>query len=141
MLNSSDGVIICGANENMDKIQGIKLTRKERDKFKIWFNKEFIDILIKYDGNLKYDFIDIKDSNSDECILIIYIKKIKGHKFLIQYPNKCHIIKEKFLNRNKKEKNAILDDDNIKELDLKEYLEILRIKLLEHYSQKFNVKI
>ena len=141
MLNSSDGVIICGANENMDKIQGIKLTRKERDKFKIWFNKEFIDILIKYDGNLKYDFIDIKDSNSDECILVIYIKKIKGHKFLIQYPNKCHIIKEKFLNRNKKEKNAILDDDNIKELDLKEYLEILRIKLLEHYSQKFNVKI
>ena len=60
---------------------------------------------------------------------------------MIQYPNKCHIIKEKFLNRNKKEKNAILDDDNIKELDLKEYLEILRIKLLEHYSQKFNVKI
>ena len=141
MLNSSDGVIIYGGHENNDSIKGISMTRKERDKFKIWFNSEFIKILIKYEDNLKYDFIDIKDSNNDQCVLVIDIKKIKGHKFLIQYPNKCIIIKEKFLNRNKNEKNKILDDENIKELDLKEYLEILRIKLLEHYSQKFNVKI
>ena len=141
MLNSSDGVIIYGGHENNDNIKGISLTRKERDKFKIWFNSEFIKILIKYEDNLKYDFIDINDGYNDQCVLVIEIKKIKGNKFLIQYPNKCLIIKEKFLNRNKNEKNKLLDDDNIKELDLKEYLEILRIKLLEHYSQKFNVKI
>ena len=141
MLNSSDGIIIYGGHENNDRIRGINMTRKERDKFKIWFNSEFIKILIKYEDNLKYDFIDIKDSYNDQCVLVIDIKKIKGHKFLIQYPNKCLIIKEKFLNRNKDEKNKILDEESIKELDLKEYLEILRIKLLEHYSHKFNVKI
>ena len=141
MLNSSDGVIIYGGHENNDNIRGINMTRKERDKFKIWFNSEFIKILIKYEDNLKYDFIDIKDNCNDQCVLLIDIKKIKGHKFLIQYPNKCLIIKEKFLTRNKNEKNRILDEENIKELDLKEYLEILRIKLLEHYSHKFNVKI
>ena len=143
MLNSSDGVIIYGGHENYNSIRGISMTRKERDKFKIWFNSEFIKILIKYEDNLKYDFIDIKDDeeDSDKCVLIIEIKKIKGYKFLIKHLSKCVIIKEKFLNRNKNEKNKLLDDENIKELDLKEYLEILRIKLLEHYSQKFNVQI
>ena len=144
MLNSSDGVIIYGGHENNNSIKGISMSRKERDKFKIWFNSEFIKILIKYEDNLKYDFIDINDSDNgdnDKCVLVIEIKKIKGYKFLIKHQNKCVIIKEKFLNRNKNEKNKLLDDENIKELDLKEYLEILRIKLLEHYSQKFNVKI
>ena len=141
MLNSSDGVIIYGGHENNDNIKGISLTRKKRDLFKIWFNTEFIKILIEYEDHLKYEFIDIKDSNSDQCVLIIHVKKIKGHKFLIQKPNKCLIIKEKFLNKNKNEKNSILVEENIKELDKKEYLEILRIKLLEHYSRKFNVKI
>ena len=141
MLNSSDGVIIYGCRENDDIIKGITMTRKDRDNFKIWFNSEFIKILIKYEDNLKYDFIDINDINKDQCVLVIKIKKIKGNKFVIQYPNKCLIIKEKFLIRNKDEKNKLLDDENIKELDLKEYLEVLRIKLLDHYSKKFNIKI
>ena len=141
MLNSTDGVIIYGGHENNNNIRGINMNRKERDKFKIWFNSEFIKILIKYEDNLKYNFIDIDENNSEQCVLVIEIKKIKGNKFLIQYPAKCLIIKEKFLNRIKGEKNKILDDENIKELDLKEYLEILRRKLLEHYAQKFNVKI
>ena len=103
MLNSSDGVIIYGGHENYNSIRGISMTRKERDKFKIWFNSEFIKILIKYEDNLKYDFIDIKDDeeDSDKCVLIIEIKKIKGYKFLIKHLSKCVIIKEKFLNRNK----------------------------------------
>ena len=142
MLNSTDGVIIYGGHENNDdNIRGINMTRKDRDKFKIWFNTEFIKILIKYEDNLKYDFIDINDGSNDQCVLVIEIKKIKGNKFLIHYPNKCLIIKEKFLTRNKNEKNKILEEKYIKELDLKEYLEVLRIKLLEHYSHKFNVKI
>ena len=141
MLNSSDGVIIYGGHENNNCIKGICLKRKERDKFKIWFNSEFIKILIKYEDNLKYNFYDLTNNVNDECVLVIEIKKIKSHKFLIKFPAKCLIIKEKFLNRNKNEKNKLLNEENVKELDLREYLEILRKKLLEHYSEKFKVKI
>ena len=141
MLNSSDGVIIYGGHENNNCIKGICLNRKERDKFKIWFNSEFIKILIKYEGNLKYKFYDLDNGNNDECVLVIEIKKLKSHKFLIRYPDKYLIIKERFLNRNKGEKNKLLNEENVKELDLREYLELLRKKLLEHYCQKFKMKI
>ena len=141
MLNSCDGVIIYGGHENNNSIKGISLSRKERDKFKIWFNSEFIKILIKYEDNLKYNFYDLTNNINEECVLVIEIKKIKSNKFLIKFPAKCLIIKEKFLNKNKSVKNKLLNEENVKELDLREYLEILRKKLLEHYSQKFNVKI
>ena len=141
MLNSSDGVIIYGGHENNNSIKGICLNRKERDKFKIWFNSEFIKILIKYEDNLKYNFYDLANNSNDECVLVIEIKKIKSYKFLIKFPAKCLIIKEKFLNRNKHEKNKLLNEENIKELDLREYLEVLRKKLLDHYLEKFKVKI
>ena len=141
MLNSSDGTIIYGGDENNNSIKGINMNRKERDKFKIWFNSEFIKILIKYEDNLKYNFYDIENNISDKCVLVIEIKKIKSHKFLIKLPAKCLIIKEKFLNRNKNVKNKLLSEENVKELDLREYLEVLRKKLLEHYSHKFKVKL
>ena len=141
MLNSSDGVIVYGGHENNNIIKGISLNRKERDKFKIWFNSEFIKILIAYEDNLQYNFYDLANNSNDECVLVIRIKKIKSHKFVIKFPDKCLIIKEKFLNKNKYEKNKLLNEENIKELDLREYLEILRKKLLEHYSHKFKVKI
>ena len=60
---------------------------------------------------------------------------------MIKFPSKCLIIKEKFLNKNKDENNKMLNEENVKELDLREYLEILRKKLLEHYCDKFKVKI
>ena len=141
MLNSSDGVIIYGGHENNNSIKGICLNRKERDKFKIWFNSEFIKILIKYEDNLKYNFYDLPNNSNDECVLVIEIKKIKSYKFLIKFPAKCLIIKEKFLNKNRNEKNKLLNEENIKELDLREYLEILRKKLLDHYLDKFKIKI
>ena len=141
MLNSSDGVIIYGGHENNNSIKGINMNRKERDKFKIWFNSEFIKILIKYEDNLKYNFYDLANDTNDKCVLVIEIKKIKSHKFLVKLPAKCLIIKEKFLNRNKEGKNKLLCEENVKELDLREYLEVLRKKLLEYYSEKFNVKI
>ena len=141
MLNSSDGVIIYGGHVNNNTIKGISLSRKERDKFKIWFNSEFIKILIEYEDNLKYNFCDLANNTNDECVLIIEIKKIKSNKLLIKYPAKCIIIKEKFLNRNKQEKNKLLSEENVKELNLKEYLEVLRKRLLEHYSEKFKFKI
>ena len=141
MLNSSDGVIIYGGDENNNSIKGINLNRKERDKFKIWFNSEFIKILIKYEDNLEYNFYDLANNINDECVLVIKIKKIKSNQFLIKFPSKCLIIKEKFLNKNKDEKNKILNEENVKELDLREYLEILRKKLLEHYCDKFKIKI
>ena len=61
---------------NNNSIKGISLSRKERDKFKIWFNSEFIKILIEYEDNLKYKFYDLANNNNDECVLIIEIKKI-----------------------------------------------------------------
>ena len=141
MINSSDGAIIYGGHENNNSIKGISLNRKERDKFKIWFNSEFIKILIKYEDNLQYDFYDLNNNLNDECVLVIKIKKIKSYKFLIKFPAKCLIIKEKFLIKNNNKKNVLLNEENIKECDLREYLEILRKKLLEHYAEKFNVKI
>ena len=104
-------------------------------------NSEFIKILIEYEDNLKYNFCDLANNTNDECVLIIEIKKIKSNKLLIKYPAKCIIIKEKFLNRNKQEKNKLLSEENLKELNLKEYLEVLRKRLLEHYSEKFKFKI
>ena len=141
MLNSSDGVIIYGGHENNNSIKGISLNRKERDKFKIWFNSEFIKILIKYEDNLQYNFYDLNNNINDECVLVIKIKKIKSYNFLIKFPAKCLIIKEKFLIKNKDKKNVLLNEENIKECDLREYIEILRKKLLEHYAEKYNVKI
>ena len=97
--------------------------------------------MIKYEDNLQYNFYDLNNNINDECVLVIKIKKIKSYKFLIKFPDKCLIIKEKFLMKNRNKKNILLNEENIKELDLREYLEILRKKLLEHYSEKFNVKI
>lgn len=140
MLNSSNGVIIYGVHENDNIIKGISMTRKERDKFKIWFNSEFIKVLIEYENNLKYNFYDLDEAN--ECVLVIEIKKIKSTKLLIKYPgNTCIIIKEKFFSRNKNKQNQLINEENIKELDLREYLEILRKRLMEHYSNKFKVII
>lgn len=52
MLNSSDGIILYGVNEHNMHVTGIRLTYKDKDKFKKWFNSEFLNILIKYEDNL-----------------------------------------------------------------------------------------
>ena len=140
-LNSSDGVIIYGGNRNNLSIKGISLKKKEREDFKKWFNTEFLKILIEYEDNLKYKFYELANNNNDEYVLIIEVKKIKINKLLRTLSNnKCYVIKEKILNVNSGKK-IILNDDDILELNTKEYLELLRKRLLFHYSKKFGVNI
>ena len=138
LMNSSDGYIVYGADRNNLTIKGISLDKKDRDEFKKWFNSEFFKLLIEYEDNLKYEFHDLANNNNDECVLVIEVKKIKANILLRAIPSqKCFIIDEKSLDKN----NKILYDNNIKELDTREYLKILRERLLVYYSNKFGVDI
>ena len=142
LLNSSDGLIIYGGNESDRSIKGICLKKKERDEFKKWFNTEFYKILLKYEDNLKYKIYDLANNNNNECIVVIEVKKINKNNLLRTFSSQqCFVIKDKFLNNNNNEKNRILTDDDVKELDNKEYLEILRKRLLLYYSKKLKVNI
>jgi hypothetical protein len=140
MLNSSNGVIIYGGNEKDKSIKGISLKRKERDDFKRWFNTEFFKLLIQYEGNIEYKFYDVANNNNDECILVIKVKQIKKNKLLTtSFSQKCFIINEKFLKQKSEEKNKILDENDVIELNTKEYLELLRKRLLVYYKRKFRL--
>ena len=142
MLNSSDGVIIYGANEKEKSIKGLNLNRKDKVHFHKWFNTEFLKILIKYDNNIKYHFYDIENNNNGECMFVIYVKRIKPNRLLKTISSQqCFIITEKCLNNIKRKKNIILKENDVKELDTKEYLELLRKRLLDYYSNKFGIKI
>ena len=137
-MNSSDGYIVYGADRNNLTIKGISLDKKDRDEFKKWFNTEFFKLLIEYEDNLKYEFHDLANNNNDECVLIIEVKKVKANILLRANPSqKCFIIDEKSLDKNSK----ILCENNIIEIDTKEYLKILRERLLVYYSNKFGVDI
>lgn len=138
LMNSSDGYIVYGADRNNLTIKGISLDRKDRDDFKKWFNTEFFKLLIEYEDNIKYKFHDLSNNNNDECVLVIKVKKIKAHKLLRAIPSqKCFIIDEKSLNK----ENKILNENDIRELNTREYLKILRERMLIYYSNKFGVEI
>jgi len=138
LMNSSDGYIVYGADRNNLTIKGISLDKKDRDDFKKWFNTEFFKLLIEYEDNLKYEFHDLANNNNDECVLIIEVKKVKANILLRANPSqKCFIIDEKSLDK----KNKILYENNILEIDTREYLKILRERLLVYYSNKFGVDI
>ena len=138
LMNSSDGYIVYGADRNNLTIKGISLDNKNRYEFKKWFNTEFFKLLIEYEDNLKFEFHDLANNNNDECVLVIEVKKIKANNLLRAIPSqKCYIIDEKSLDKT----NKILYDNNIKELDTREYLKILRERLLVYYSNKFGVDI
>ena len=140
MLNSSNGVIIYGGYEKDKSIKGISLKRKERDDFKRWFNTEFFKLLIQYERNIEYKFYDVANNNNDECILVIKVKQIKKNKLLTtSFSQKCFIINEKFLKQKSEEKNKILDENDVIELNTKEYLELLRKRLLVYYKKKFRL--
>ena len=142
MLNSSNGVIIYGGNEKYKTIKGISLKRKEREDFKKWFNTEFFKILLQYEDYIKFKFYDLTNNNNDECILIIHVKQVKHYKLLTSFSSqKCYIINQNIFKNKKGEKNVIINDNDIIELNTKEYIELLRKKLLFHYSKKYGVKI
>lgn len=141
MLNSSNGVIIYGGDRN-NNVKGISLKRRERESFKRWFNSEFFRLLIQYENNLKYKLFDLANNNNDECILVIEVKKIDKNILLKTFSTqKCYIIDENILNKNKDVKNIILNENDIQELDTRGYLELLRKRLLQYYSQKYKVNI
>ena len=138
LMNSSDGYIVYGANRSSLTIKGISLDKKDRDDFKKWFNTEFFKLQIEYEDNLKFEFYDLANNNNDECVLVIEVKKIKANILLRAIPSqKCFIIDQKFLDK----KNKILNENDIVELDTREYLKILRERLLVYYSNKFGVDI
>ena len=98
-------------------------------------------ILVEYEGHIKFQFYDlVNNNNEEECVLVIYIKQIKQNKFLISNSNKYLVIKEDLLNKNK-EKNQILNENDIVELDSKQYIEFLRKRFLNYYSKKFGVNM
>lgn len=149
-LNSHSGIIIYGADINTNKLTGVKMDRKSRDYFRQTFNTEYKDYLIEYEGCIKYKFFDLEDTlnvstnpnnssflsatSSNLCIIVIKIKKIKDHKLIFDPYNKPFIIKEKFLkkfNANKEEKIKIND---IKQLNMKEYVEFTKNKIIKYYQ-------
>ena len=142
-LNSANGVIIYGGiySKENDKylIKGISIKHKEREKFKKWFNTEFYRVLLEYEDHLKYKIYDLANNNNEECILIIEIKRIKETKFLISSLKGFYTIKEDILKNDEKEKNKILEEKDIVELDTKQYIDLLRKRFLVHYSEKFMV--
>ena len=142
MFNSSDGVIIYGVDKNNNNVKGISLNRKEREAFKKWFNTEFFRYLIQYENSISYKFYDLANNNNDECVLVIIVKQIKKKKLLRTFSSqKCFIINEDIINKNKFEKHYILNENDIIQLDTKEYLELLRKRLLLYYSKKYKVNI
>ena len=142
MLNSCDGLVIYGCDVENRTIKGISLSRKERDDFKKWFNSEFFKLLIKYEENIKYKFYDLLNNNNDECILIIEIKKLKMNKLLKTFSSQqCFIINENFLNEQKGKKYPILKENDVIDLNTKEYVDLLRKRLLYYYSKKMGIKI
>src|SRR5690606_17346022 len=52
-LNSHDGLILYGTDVNSEKLSGFRMTRQQRDKFRQFFNAEFLDYLMEYHGHIK----------------------------------------------------------------------------------------
>ena len=139
-LNSSNGIIIYGLfllEKNNYIVKGISIKQKEREKFKKWFNSEFLKILVEYEGYIKYKFYDLANNNSEECILVIDVKQIKSNKFLMTSSKKYFVIKENHLINKRNEKNQILKKEDFIELDTKQYINFLRKRFLLYYSKKY----
>ena len=139
-LNSSNGIIIYGLfllEKNNYIVKGISIKQKEREKFKKWFNSEFLKILVEYEGYIKYKFYDLANNNSEECILVIDVKQIKSNKFLMTSSKKYFAIKENYLINKRNEKNQILKKEDFIELDTKQYINFLRKRFLLYYSKKY----
>jgi len=139
-LNSSNGIIIYGLfllEKNNYIVKGISIKQKEREKFKKWFNSEFLKILVEYEGYIKYKFYDLANNNSEECILVIDVKQIKSNKFLMTSSKKYFVIKENYLINKINEKNQILKKEDFIELDTKQYINFLRKRFLLYYSKKY----
>ena len=152
MLNSHNGVIIYGVDVNTNKVTGIKMNSKSRDLFRQSFNSDYKSILIEYensikykfyglnDPNIKYNLITEKDHKDHYCIIVFKIKKVKDKKVIFDPLNRAYMIKPKFLKKlavNTEEKIKISD---IKLLNMKAYIEIMKDKLMGHYKKEYKLK-
>lgn len=137
-LNSHNGIIIYGADVNSGKVNGIIMDRKTRDLFRQAFNTEYKDYLIEYESNIKYKFYDLEDffKTDNTCILVIKVKKIKETKMIFDPFNKSYVIKEKFLKRFATDSNEKIKMSDIKQLNLKEFVEITKNKFIHYYQKK-----
>lgn len=156
LLNSHNGVIIYGADTNTNKITGIRMDRKSRDIFRQSFNTEYKDYLVEYDGCIKYKFYEIEAEaennllglsnvnnnlnqvakNENLCVMVIKIKKIKDNKLLFDPYYKSYTIKEKYMDRYKGNIEERINLSDVRSLNMKEYIELTRKKLLKYYRKK-----
>jgi hypothetical protein len=134
MLNCHNGIIIFGADVNTEKLIGMKMNRKVRDKFKLTFNGEYMDLLLEFFGHIKYKFYDLE--GTDLCILAMKIKRVKDTRTLFDKFSKCYIIKEKTLNDN----DLRIKSSDVKLLNLNEYIEYTKHKIENHYKKKMTKK-
>lgn len=133
MLNSHNGKIIIGVDINTGCVKGILLSRRERDLFKCWMNGELDNLLIEFSENIKFDFYDVKDtSDSGLCIFIASFSQIKKPKIIENKKGQFFVIKNIFLEKNKKQ----ISSDDIKTLNVKEYIQLTQKKLLDYYTRK-----
>ena len=139
-LNSSNGMIIYGGKllDNKYIVKGISIKQKDREKFKKWFNAEFLKILVEFEESLKYKFYDIANNNNEECVLVINIKQIKITKFLMPSSRNFYIIKEEIL-KNANQNNKIINEKDFIELDTKQYIEFLTKRFSDYYTKKFGI--
>lgn len=130
MLNSSDGIMIYGADVNKGTIEGISMNRKERDFLSCWIDQQFESILIQY-NNISFEFSNL--FNTNQCIFVIEVKRIQKPK-LYQEENskKYYIIKDSIIDK----KGSIVSIDDIKTLNTKEYIALTRKKLIDYYTYK-----
>lgn len=133
MLNSHNGKIIIGVDINSGCIRGILMSRRDRDLFKCWMNGELDNLLIEYSENIKFDFYDVKDTSDNSlCIFIASFSQIKKPKIIENKKGQFLVIKESFLEKNKKQ----ISSDDIKTLNVKEYIQLTQKKLLDYYTRK-----
>lgn len=129
MLNSSDGIMIYGADVNKGTLEGISMNRKERDLLSCWIDQQFEKILIQCD-NISFEFSNLFNTNL--CIFVIQVKKILKPKiFQEDNSKKYYIIKDNII-----EKKSIGSLDDIKTLNTKEYISLTRKKLIDYYTYK-----
>ena len=133
MLNSHNGKIILGVDLNAGCVRGILMSRRDRDLFKCWMNGELDNLLIEYNENIKFDFYDVKDNNNNGlCLFIASFSQIKKPKLIENKKGQFLVIKNIFLEKNKKQ----ISCEDIKTLNVKEYIQLTQKKLLDYYTRK-----
>ncbi len=134
-LNTHSGFILYGVDVNSDKIIGQKFNRKDRDDFKINFNYFFINILIEFEENLKFEFFDI--DNKGNCVLLISIKKLKNTILIKDKISEVYyMIKSKVINKINEKKVFKINKDDIIDLNKREYIDVMIERYINYYTKK-----